>query len=173
MREHTFEGVIPNLERRAQRTDQPPIRRERWPNRKHPTVPPRKLAMRLREPHAMCAGEDDAYRTLHEISWLAAARDTLVYFQSLELSGALPESPTASSRKLTQPALEQRLAGLASSLNAARTRSRAVKRNVFASTCRFGRSNWRDVRVGRALHRSEISGDNDRLIRHRLNTALI
>ena len=90
VREHTFEGVIPNLERRYKETDSATIREElsKLQNIQHC---PSCDGTRLRESaRNVRVGEDAAARTLHEISHLAL-RDTLAYFQSLELSGAKAE----------------------------------------------------------------------------------
>jgi excinuclease ABC subunit A len=90
VREHTFEGVIPNLERRYKETDSATIREE-LAKLQNIQPCPACAGTRLRESaRNVRVGEDDAARTLHEISHLAL-RDTLAYFQSLELSGAKRE----------------------------------------------------------------------------------
>ncbi len=90
VREHTFEGVIPNLERRYKETDSATIREE-LSKLQNIQPCPSCGGTRLRESaRNVRVGEDAAARTLHEISHLAL-RDTLEYFRSLELSGAKRE----------------------------------------------------------------------------------
>ncbi len=87
MREHTFEGVIPNLERRYKETDSATIREE-LSKLQNIQPCPACNGTRLRESaRNVRVGDDAAARTLHEISRLAL-RDTLAYFESLELKGA-------------------------------------------------------------------------------------
>ena len=90
VREHTFEGVIPNLERRYKETDSSTIREE-LAKLQNIQPCPSCHGTRLRESaRNVRVGEAEAARTLHEISHLAL-RDTLEYFQSLELTGAKAE----------------------------------------------------------------------------------
>ncbi len=90
VREHTFEGVIPNLERRYKETDSTTIREE-LAKLQNIQPCPSCHGTRLRESaRNVRVGDDAAARTLHEISHLAL-RDTLAYFQSLELKGAKAE----------------------------------------------------------------------------------
>lgn len=90
VREHTFEGVIPNLERRYRETDSMTIREE-LAKLQNIQPCPTCNGTRLRESaRHVRVGDGKTARTLHEISRLAL-RDTLDYFQTVVLKGAKAE----------------------------------------------------------------------------------
>ena len=83
--------MIPNLERRYKETDSATIREELAKLQNIQPCPACDWHAPAANPHAMCArGEDDAARTFAR-NQPFGARDTLAYFQSLELSGAKRE----------------------------------------------------------------------------------
>lgn len=90
VREHTFEGVIPNLERRYKETDSVTIREE-LSKLQNVQSCPSCHGTRLREAaRNVRVGDGITARTLHEISHLAL-RDTLQYFEGIEFHGAKKE----------------------------------------------------------------------------------
>ncbi|TDR31412.1 excinuclease ABC subunit UvrA [Hydromonas duriensis] len=90
VREHTFEGVIPNLERRYKETDSATIREE-LSKLQNVQNCPKCQGTRLRESaRHVRVGEGKMARTLHEVSHLSL-RDSLNHFQALTLKGAKKE----------------------------------------------------------------------------------
>ena len=90
VREHTFEGVIPNLERRYKETDSMTIREE-LSKLQNIQPCPACAGTRLRESaRHVRVGDGETARTLHEIARLAL-RDTLAYFKTIALKGAKAE----------------------------------------------------------------------------------
>lgn len=87
IREHSFEGIIPNLERRYRETESSTVREElaKYQNNQQCTAC---AGARLRrEACYVKLGEGDNARAIYEIgAW--PLRDTLHYFQNLHLTGA-------------------------------------------------------------------------------------
>ena len=83
VKEHAFEGVIPNLERRYRETDSQVVREELAKFRHtHPCAECRGARLRREARHVRVAG-----RTLHEIARLAL-EDALALFRNFGLEGA-------------------------------------------------------------------------------------
>ena len=90
VREHTFEGVIPNLQRRYKETDSMTIREE-LSKLQNVQSCPSCHGTRLRESaRNVRIGDGDTARTLHEVSHLALGH-ALNYFSSIEFKGAKKE----------------------------------------------------------------------------------
>lgn len=90
VREHTFEGVIPNLERRYKETDSMSVREELSKLQNVQVCPSCDGArLRLSARHVR-VGEGDTARTLHEVARLAL-NDSLDYFKKIKFSGAKKE----------------------------------------------------------------------------------
>ena len=90
VREHTFEGVIPNLERRYKETDSMTIREE-LSKLQNVQSCPSCHGTRLRESaRNVRVGDGEASRTLHEVAHLSL-RDSLNHFKTLSLTGAKKE----------------------------------------------------------------------------------
>ncbi|MGL4768099.1 MAG: excinuclease ABC subunit UvrA [Formosimonas sp.] len=90
VREHTFEGVIPNLERRYKETDSMMVREELAKLQNVQTCPSCNGA-RLRESaRHVRVGEGETASTLHEVARLALG-DSLAYFKQIQFKGAKQE----------------------------------------------------------------------------------
>ncbi len=90
VREHTFEGVIPNLERRYKETDSMSIREELSKLQNVHSCPTCN-GTRLRESaRNVRVGDGDTARMLHEIARLPLG-ESLAYFQAILFSGAKKE----------------------------------------------------------------------------------
>jgi excinuclease ABC subunit A len=83
VKEHAFEGVVPNLERRYRETDSVVVREELAKHRNTQTCPECAGTRLRREARHVKIAE----RTLHEVSSLAL-RSTLEFFAGLQLPGA-------------------------------------------------------------------------------------
>ncbi|MDR5819122.1 excinuclease ABC subunit UvrA [Caballeronia sp. LZ043] len=90
VREHAFEGIIPNLERRYRETDSAAVREELAKYQNNQPCPACDGTRLRREARFVKVGADDQARGIYEISgW--PLRDTLGYFQTLRLEGAKGE----------------------------------------------------------------------------------
>ena len=90
VREHTFEGVIPNLQRRYKETDSNTIREELSKLQNVQTCPTCD-GTRLRESaRNVRVGDGKSARTLHEVAHLSL-RDSLTHFENIKLKGAKKE----------------------------------------------------------------------------------
>ena len=90
VREHTFEGVIPNLQRRYKETDSNTIREELSKLQNVLTCPTCD-GTRLRESaRNVRVGDGKSARTLHEVAHLSL-RDSLTHFENIKLKGAKKE----------------------------------------------------------------------------------
>ncbi|MDE1179635.1 excinuclease ABC subunit UvrA [Paraburkholderia sp.] len=87
IREHVFEGIIPNLERRYRETDSVAVREELAKYQNNQACPHCAGTRLRREARFVRIGNDGDARGIYEISgW--ALRDALGYFQTLRLEGA-------------------------------------------------------------------------------------
>lgn len=90
VREHAFEGIIPNLERRYRETDSTAVREELAKYQNNQPCPACEGTRLRREARHVKIGIGDAARGIFEVSgW--PLRDTLGYFQTLTLEGAKRE----------------------------------------------------------------------------------
>ena len=90
VREHVFEGVIPNLERRYRETDSAAVREELAKYQNNQACPSCDGTRLRREARFVRLGMDGDARAIYEVSgW--PLRDTLGYFQTLKLEGAKRE----------------------------------------------------------------------------------
>lgn len=90
VREHPFEGIIRNLERRYRETDSMAVREELAKYQNNQACPACDGARLRREARHVKVGAHDDARAIFEISgW--PLRDTLDYFQTLRLDGAKRE----------------------------------------------------------------------------------
>jgi excinuclease ABC subunit A len=90
VREHAFEGIIPNLERRYRETDSAAVREELAKYQNNQPCPACDGTRLRREARFVKVGADDQARGIFEISgW--PLRDALGYFQTLRLEGAKGE----------------------------------------------------------------------------------
>jgi len=90
MREHVFEGIIPNLERRYRETDSAAVREELAKYQNSQACPACDGSRLRREARFVRIGSQDNARAIYEVSgW--PLRDTLGYFQTLRLEGAKRE----------------------------------------------------------------------------------
>jgi excinuclease ABC subunit A len=90
VREHAFEGIIPNLERRYRETDSSAVREELAKYQNNQPCPACEGTRLRREARFVKVGADDQARGIFEISgW--PLRDALGYFQTLRLEGAKGE----------------------------------------------------------------------------------
>ncbi|MDR5755894.1 excinuclease ABC subunit UvrA [Caballeronia sp. LZ035] len=90
VREHAFEGIIPNLERRYRETDSAAVREELAKYQNNQPCPACDGTRLRREARFVKVGTEDQARGIYEISgW--PLRDTLGYFQTLRLEGAKGE----------------------------------------------------------------------------------
>jgi excinuclease ABC subunit A len=90
VREHAFEGIIPNLERRYRETDSAAVREELAKYQNNQPCPACEGTRLRREARFVKVGADDQARGIYEISgW--PLRDALGYFQTLRLEGAKGE----------------------------------------------------------------------------------
>ncbi|MDR5778368.1 excinuclease ABC subunit UvrA [Caballeronia sp. LZ065] len=90
VREHAFEGIIPNLERRYRETDSAAVREELAKYQNNQPCPACDGTRLRREARFVKVGTEDQARGIYEISgW--PMRDTLGYFQTLRLEGAKGE----------------------------------------------------------------------------------
>ncbi|KAG0162395.1 hypothetical protein DFQ30_002129, partial [Apophysomyces sp. BC1015] len=90
VREHPFEGIIRNLERRYRETDSMAVREELAKYQNNQACPACDGTRLRREARYVKVGADDNARAIFEISgW--PLRDTLGYFQTLRLDGAKRE----------------------------------------------------------------------------------
>jgi len=87
VREHAFEGVIPNLERRYKETDSIVVREELAKYLNTKPCPQCEGTRLKREARNVKVGPAGAERAIYEVSALPL-RDGLVFFRSLELPGA-------------------------------------------------------------------------------------
>ena len=90
MREHVFEGIIPNLERRYRETDSVAVREELAKYQNNQPCPACEGTRLRREARFVRIGADGDARGIFEISgW--PLRDALGYFQTLRLEGSKRE----------------------------------------------------------------------------------
>jgi excinuclease ABC subunit A len=90
VREHAFEGIIPNLERRYRETDSAAVREELAKYQNNQACPACEGTRLRREARFVKVGAGDDARGIYEISgW--PLRDALGYFQTLRLEGAKGE----------------------------------------------------------------------------------
>ena len=90
VREHVFEGIIPNLERRYRETDSAAVREELAKYQNNQPCPACDGSRLRREARYVRLGTDGQARAIYEISsW--PLRDALGYFQTLHLEGAKRE----------------------------------------------------------------------------------
>ncbi|WP_118180877.1 excinuclease ABC subunit UvrA [Paraburkholderia phosphatilytica] len=90
VREHVFEGIIPNLERRYKETDSVAVREELAKYQNNQACPACAGSRLRREARFVRIGMEDQARAIYEVSgW--PLRDTLGYFQTLRLEGSKRE----------------------------------------------------------------------------------
>jgi excinuclease ABC subunit A len=90
VREHVFEGIIPNLERRYRETDSAAVREELAKYQNNQPCPSCDGSRLRREARFVRLGANGDARAIYEVSgW--PLRDTLGYFQTLKLDGAKRE----------------------------------------------------------------------------------
>ncbi|RQH04586.1 excinuclease ABC subunit UvrA [Paraburkholderia dinghuensis] len=90
VREHVFEGIIPNLERRYRETDSVAVREELSKYQNNQACPHCEGTRLRREARFVRIGADEQARAIYEVSgW--PLRDTLGYFQTLRLEGSKRE----------------------------------------------------------------------------------
>ncbi len=90
VREHVFEGIIPNLQRRYRETDSAAVREELAKYQNNQACPSCDGTRLRREARFVRLGMDGDARAIYEVSgW--PLRDTLGYFQTLKLDGAKRE----------------------------------------------------------------------------------
>jgi excinuclease ABC subunit A len=90
VREHAFEGILPNLERRYRETDSAAVREELAKYQNNQACPACEGTRLRREARFVKVGSGDDARGIYEVSgW--PLRDTLGYFQTLRLDGAKGE----------------------------------------------------------------------------------
>ncbi len=90
VREHVFEGIIPNLERRYRETDSAAVREELAKYQNNQPCPSCDGSRLRREARFVRLGANGDARAIYEVSgW--PLRDTLGYFQTLQLEGAKRE----------------------------------------------------------------------------------
>ncbi|TDV18404.1 excinuclease ABC subunit UvrA [Paraburkholderia caballeronis] len=90
VREHVFEGIIPNLERRYRETDSVAVREELAKYQNNQACPACEGTRLRREARFVRIGSQDNARGIYEVSgW--PLRDTLGYFQTLRLEGSKRE----------------------------------------------------------------------------------
>ena len=90
VREHVFEGIIPNLERRYRETDSAAVREELAKYQNNQACPHCEGTRLRREARFVRIGAGEDARAIYEVSgW--PLRDTLGYFQTLRLEGAKGE----------------------------------------------------------------------------------
>jgi excinuclease ABC subunit A len=90
VREHVFEGIIPNLERRYRETDSVAVREELAKYQNNQACPACEGTRLRREARFVRIGADGDARGIYEISgW--PLRDALGYFQTLRLEGSKRE----------------------------------------------------------------------------------
>ncbi|CBJ44245.1 excinuclease ABC subunit UvrA [Ralstonia solanacearum] len=90
VREHAFEGIIPNLERRYKETDSIAVREELAKYQNNQACPECEGTRLRREARHVKIGDDGQARAIYEINgW--PLRDALTYFLTLNLHGAKRE----------------------------------------------------------------------------------
>ncbi len=90
VREHAFEGIIPNLERRYKETDSIAVREELSKYQNNQACPECEGTRLRREARNVKVGEADQARGIYEINgW--PLRDALTYFLTLNMHGAKRE----------------------------------------------------------------------------------
>ncbi len=90
VREHVFEGIIPNLERRYRETDSAAVREELAKYQNNQACPSCDGTRLRQEARFVRLGTGDHARAIYEVSgW--PLRDALGYFQTLKLEGAKRE----------------------------------------------------------------------------------
>ncbi|WP_055334992.1 excinuclease ABC subunit UvrA, partial [Ralstonia solanacearum] len=90
VREHAFEGIIPNLERRYKETDSIAVREELAKYQNNQACPECEGTRLRREARHVKIGDDGQARSIYEINgW--PLRDALTYFLTLNLHGAKRE----------------------------------------------------------------------------------
>ncbi|WP_428852252.1 excinuclease ABC subunit UvrA [Imbroritus primus] len=90
VREHAFEGIIPNLERRYRETDSIAVREELAKYQNNRPCPSCEGTRLRREARHVKVGEGEQARAIYEINTLPL-RDAMTYFLTLELHGAKRE----------------------------------------------------------------------------------
>lgn len=90
VREHPFEGIVPNLERRYRETDSAAVREELAKLQNNQPCPACEGSRLRREARNVMIGEDDAATPIYRISGIPL-REALAYFQNLKLEGAKRE----------------------------------------------------------------------------------
>jgi excinuclease ABC subunit A len=87
IREHSFEGVVNNLQRRYRETDSMAVKEELAKFINEKTCPSCEGARLRREARFVKIGQDEQQRAIYEVSDLPL-RDSLDYFSNLNLTGA-------------------------------------------------------------------------------------
>lgn len=87
IREHPFEGVLHNLERRFRESDSMAVKEELSKLIGERPCPTCQGARLRREALAVCIGENSQKRTIHDITRMSLG-DALHYFETLSLTGA-------------------------------------------------------------------------------------
>jgi excinuclease ABC subunit A len=90
VREHVFEGIIPNLERRYRETDSAAVREELAKYQNNQACPSCEGTRLRREARFVRLGMGTDARAIYQVSG-SPLRDTLGYFQTLRLEGAKRE----------------------------------------------------------------------------------
>ncbi|GAB3626594.1 excinuclease ABC subunit A [Pandoraea terrae] len=90
VREHAFEGIVPNLERRYRETDSVAVREELAKYQNNRACPDCEGSRLRREARFVKLGDDTRARAIYEVSGLPL-RETLGYFHELQLKGAKRE----------------------------------------------------------------------------------
>ncbi len=90
VREHAFEGIIPNLERRYRETDSSAVREELAKYQNVQTCPVCEGTRLRREARYVRVGDGDQGRAIYQVSNLPL-RDALGYFRTLRLEGSKHE----------------------------------------------------------------------------------
>jgi excinuclease ABC subunit A len=149
VKEHAFEGIIPNLERRYRETDSVAVKEElaKYLNT-HACPECGGTRLRVEARNVRVAG-----RNIHELSSMPL-RQSQPFFEGLELPGSKKAIAEKIVREIANRVLFlNNVASTTSRSRAPPTRSRAARRNASASRARSARAHGRDVRARRALDR--------------------
>ena len=99
IREHAFEGIIPNLERRYRETDSVMVREELAKYLNNKPCPECDGTRLQREARHVKVGDGDDARAIYEVSGLAAQGARGVLLATCRSTATRPRSPTRSSRR--------------------------------------------------------------------------
>lgn len=132
VREHAFEGIIPNLERRYRETDSVAVREELAKYQNNQACPDCEGSRLRREARFVKVGEGQQARAIYEIGNLPL-RETLGHFHELVLHGAKREIADKIVKEIVARLTFLNNVGLDYlRSNAAPIRSRAAKRSASA-----------------------------------------